>query len=620
MCGIAGFENHLSGKDLKAYEPVLRHRGPDNTGYFRDDAFSFIHWRLTIIDLSPGANQPFCFENLVLVYNGEIYNYKEIAEELRLKGYTFLTSSDTEVLIKAYHCWGIKALEKFVGMFAFAIYNKQTGEIFVARDRLGVKPLYYSLSHGFAFASELKMFQHLNISLSVDPVAVHQYFRFGFIPGEQTIFREIKKLLPGHYLIYHSNKTKTQCWWSLPYPHLADKQNASDYTEQLEPLLISAFGYRLVSDVPVGVFLSGGIDSSLLAATLSRHSGKKIHTFTIGFDDPRYDESPYARRVADMLGTGHTELHCTADDAAALFEQFYSIYDEPFADTSGIPSILIAQLARKHGVKVVLSADGGDELFGGYPHYTTVQHWYNRLGKWPAPPRKFTARLLSLFFPDPLRAKLISSNLSHRLDRLQELLMANNEIAFFESAIANQSHTAIHKLTGYQFYPHPLIDDGPGNFQEKMMYWDTRFYLPDDLLVKVDRATMYVGVEAREPFLDHRIVEFASGLPLDWKIRKDTSKYILRKLLYRYLPSELFDRPKQGFSIPIFKWFSQSLNNYILEYTHTEIVKKTGLLNPRAVAEEMKKYNYFKQRNQEYNIEKVWRIVSFMMWAEKWLK
>lgn len=621
MCGIAGFERSLSNQALPAYQPVLHHRGPDYTGYFQDEKFSFIHWRLSVIDLSESARQPFHFENLVLLYNGEFYNYAEVASELKKIGYRFQTTSDTEVLIKALHCWGVDALQKFIGMFAFALYNKQTAELLLVRDRLGVKPLYYSDTRGFAFASEVKMLRQLNIPVSINHEALHQYFRFGYVPGEQTIFNEIKKLLPGHYLKFHNGRTEIHRWWQLTIPeNKISFSNERDIEEQLEQLLISAFSYRLVADVPVGVFLSGGVDSSLLTAVLSKNAGRRIKTFTIGFDVKQYDERRYAQQVAQLTGTELVEFTCYKEDAEALFEQFYEVYDEPFADTSGIPSTLVAQLARKQGVKVVLSADGGDELFGGYPHYFTIRRWHSLLGFIPYPLKAVMNGLLAAAFPYPFRAQLKLLNLGHRLSRLEELLTTKDDIRFYEAAIANQAHGFIQQIVNNKSVPLPLMEDLPGNFVEKMMHWDTRFYLPDDLLTKVDRATMYVGVEAREPFLDHRVVELAVKLPLECKFRNQTGKVILRNILTKYLPSEIFNRPKQGFSIPIFTWFKKSLDSILDRYTDEKLLKSTGLLRPEAVRAEIKRFRYYRERNKPYNMEKTWRIVSFLMWTEKWLR
>jgi asparagine synthase (glutamine-hydrolysing) len=621
VCGIAGFEKHLTDPDLRKLEPVLKHRGPDYTGYYQDDNFSFIHWRLSIIDLSNRANQPYCFENLVLLFNGELFNYREVAEELKLQGYMFESNSDTEVLIKAFHFWRTEAVHKFIGMFAFSIYDVRSKEIFIYRDRVGVKPLYFSLTGGLSYGSELRMVKCVLPSVTIDRLALHQYFRFGYVPGDRTIFNEIKKLRPGQFLKYHNGFAEIRTWWSPLSAKVEEVNQHDNPQEELEKLLISAFNYRMVADVPVGVFLSGGIDSSLLATLLQYHSGQKIQTFTIGFDDKRFDETSYARQIAERLNTQHVELRLSIRQAEELFNQFYDVYDEPFSDTSGIPMALVSQLARNNGVKVVLSADGADELFGGYSHYVRVNQWINRLNLLPPAFRRLSAKTLNGFVPFGIRSKLTVANLEHRINRVQELFQSANVIEFFESAISNQSHFSINRLIRSEAEPVSSMMYTRDHPQEQMMNWDLQFYLPDDLLMKVDRATMYNSIEGREPFLDHRVVEFSKRLPLPHKIGANhTGKEILRNILYKYHPAELFDRPKQGFSIPIFNWFSKSLDEYFKIYLSKEKLSKTDLLDSNVVLAEMKRYAYYKQRGKEYNIEKMWRILSFMMWKERWMK
>lgn len=622
MCGIAGFERHLADPDLRKFEPVLKHRGPDYTGYYQDDDFSFIHWRLSIIDLSDKANQPYRFENLVLVFNGELFNYREVAEELKQHGYTFVSNSDTEVLIKAFHFWRTEAIARFIGMFAFMVYDTRSKEIFLYRDRVGVKPLYFSLAGGLSFASELRMMKCVLPSVSIDNLALHQYFRFGYVPGDRTIFGEIKKLRPGQFLKYHNGFAEIHTWWS-PFSGKDEEINLQpEYpNEQLEKLLISAFNYRMVADVPVGVFLSGGIDSSLLATLLQHHSGHKIKTFTIGFDDERFDETKYARQIAERLNTEHVDLRLSIKQAEELFNQFYEVYDEPFSDTSGIPMALVSKLARQNGVKVVLSADGADELFGGYPHYVRVNRWINLFNMLPPRIRKLSSKALNGIAPPVVRSKLTVANLEHRINRIEELLQSSDAISFFESAISNQSHVSVSRLIKNKAVPVSTMAHAQGHNQEKMMNWDLQYYLPDDLLMKVDRATMYNSIEGREPFLDHRVVAFSKLLPLSAKIdASNTGKAILRKILYKYHPAELFDRPKQGFSIPIFNWFSKSLDEYFRVYLSKDALSKTELLDSNVVQAEMRKYTYYKQRGRDYNIEKMWRILSFMMWKERWMK
>ncbi len=621
MCGFLGFENKAGEKkDLSEYASILRHRGPDGTGFYQDDSFSFIHWRLSVIDLSEHASQPFFYENWVLVFNGEIYNYREVAAELRQKGYHFTTESDSEVLIKAFHCWQEQAVDHFIGMFAFAVYNRQNQEIFLFRDRMGVKPLYYTPDKDFAFGSEMKIFKALGRPLSIDPAAVHQYFRFGYIPGEKTIFREIRKLLPGHYIRFSKGSIEIKSYWTIPRPDSYPEMNEEESLRLLESTLLSSFQYRMVSDVPVGIFLSGGIDSSLVATLLQKSSSQQLKTFTIGFDHTDFDETLYARRVAQRLGTDHIELKLDVSRARELFHNFYEIYDEPFSDTSGIPVALVAALAREHGVKVVLSADGADELFGGYPHYQRVNANYTGLMRIPAFVRKVAAGCIHTLLPRNIRSKLVPYNLEHRMAASEERLRASDIIGLFESSCSNQTHEEIELLTGQACRPGALLhDDLPIDPRELMMQWDAKFYLPDDLLMKVDRATMHNSIEGRDPFLDHRIVELATKLPMKLKIKDGKTKVALRKILLRYHPASLFERPKQGFSIPIFTWFKNDLDNLFDRYLTGNLVEEAGL-NQEEVRRELQKYNYYKGRDRQYNVEKMWRLLSFMMWFNRWMR
>ncbi len=537
-------------------------------------------------------------------------------------GYLLETNSDTEVLIKAIHCWGIKALEKCVGMFAFALYNCHTHEVILARDRLGIKPLYYSLRNGLTFGSELRMVRELAASLTIDDWSVQQYFRFGYVPGERTIFKEIKKLLPGHYLRYANGWAEIKCWWNFPASD-AETQilDEEPLHEKLEQLMINAFAYRLVSDVPVGVFLSGGIDSSLVATLLAHHSGKKINTFTIGFHEQGFDERDYARKLAKRLNVEHTEFLCDWQMAEALLADFYAVYDEPFSDTSGIPLLLLSGQVKQQGTKVVLSADGGDELFGGYEHYQRISQWANEMQKIPPGLRHAGARCINLFLPTAVRQRIKWANLPHRISRLEELLKAGSSaISFYEASISNLSLRELKLLTRSHHQPAALINDAPTSLPENMMRWDARYYLPDDLLVKVDRATMFTGIEAREPMLDHRLVEWSARLPLSEKINNGKSKWILRKILHRYHPPELFNRPKHGFTIPLFLWFGNKLRHVVLHYLSPPCIEKYGILNNKVVQYELNRFLYYQSRNKSYNMEKIWRMVSFMMWCEKWMK
>jgi asparagine synthase (glutamine-hydrolysing) len=619
MCGIAGFFGvDISAGKITELMAKLKHRGPDGQHFYHRDGIGLIHTRLSIIELSDLGLQPYHFENLAIVFNGEIYNYEEVRGDLIRVGYSFISNSDTEVLIKAFHCWEERCMDKLIGMFAFAVYDKLLDELFVCRDRLGVKPVYYSFNQGsFCFASELKAFEVFGVSKNLNLDSVAAYFRFGYVPNNQSIFRSVEKLEAGHFLRVTRKALTKQSYWS-PNDQIVQNRSEEDWIDELEQLLISSFRYRMVSDVPVGIFLSGGIDSSILAAVLQKHVGD-IHSFTIGFAEQSFDESQFARNVAEQLKIHHTEKTLKLEEARNLLLSFYSVYDEPFADTSGIPVACVTQLAKQSGMKVVLSADGGDELFGGYTHYQRANSLFGRLSSIPPGLRKLMVRSSRFMFSSSLRSQITTHNFHHRLSALEELLLTNDATSFFESFLANQTLDEISDLMNGHLVAKAHTKFSDGHPLEKMMDWDLKYYLPDDLLVKVDRATMHYGIECREPFLDHRLVEFAARMPIELKFKDGQQKYVLKKLLRRYLPSELFERKKQGFSIPIFEWFSTDLDKMFHDYLSEENLKTVPFLNASVIRRELRKYLYYKKRKQKYNIEKMWRLLSFMMWYKKWM-
>ncbi len=619
MCGIAGYYNaHLDRDKLDALLQTLRHRGPDDQNFYIDGDVGLLHTRLSILELTDLGRQPYSFESLSLTFNGEIYNFREVREDLKKSGYSFISDSDTEVLIKAFHHWGERCVDHFIGMFAFAIYNKQSDELYLYRDRLGVKPLYYSFNQGtLYFASELKAFEIFDVPKELNLDATAAYFRFGYVPSDQSIFRSVAKLQAGHFLKVNRRGISTHGYWN-PNGGLIQNRSEDDWADELEQLLISAFRYRMVSDVPVGIFLSGGIDSSLLAAVLQKHMGD-INSFTIGFNERDFDESVFAKRTADYLGIRHTEKMLNLEDARGLLLNFYSIYDEPFADTSGIPVACVTQLAKQSGMKVVLSADGGDELFGGYTHYQRAYSLFRRFSVIPPALRRLAVKSSRVMVSSEMRNRITPYNFQHRLSALEELLLSKSPTSFFEAFLANQSLDEISDLIDHHVVKKTQPESSDAHPLKDMMDWDLKYYLPDDLLVKVDRATMFYGIECRDPFIDNRLVEFAARVPLDLKFRKGDQKYILKKLLRRYLPAEFFERKKRGFSIPIFEWFSKDLDNLFNEYLSEENLKKTPFLNAATVQNELRKYFQYKKRNQSYNIEKMWRLLSFMMWHKRWM-
>ena len=619
MCGIAGFyQANVDQVTAAKVMTRLRHRGPDSQGFYQHLDVGLLHTRLSIIELSDLGSQPYRYNGLVLTFNGELYNYKEVRGELMKKGYSFQSNSDTEVLIKAFHCWREICVQHFIGMFAFSIYDESTDELYLFRDRVGVKPLYFTHKNGaLFFASELKALMAFPVEKRINHNAVSLYFRFGFVPASLSIFETVSKLEAGHFLVVTRQGISNKEYWN-PEGQSVGNKSEDEWLEELESLLISAFRYRMVADVPVGVFLSGGIDSSLLTAILQKYHGG-IHSFTIGFNESGVDESTYAKGVADHLRTEHHEKKLSLEDARSLLLDFYSIYDEPFADTSGIPTAYIARFARENGMKVVLSADGGDELFGGYTHYQQALRLFHQMCRWPYRVRKIAVAGTQTVFPTFVREKINSFNTEHKLYALEEILRSGNVAQFFEAYIANQAPEEIRRMTGVPAQVSLAMKDRPTPL-ETMMGWDFRYYLPDDLLVKVDRATMFYGVECRDPFLDHRLVEFSLRIPNELKVKEKRGKYLLRKLLSRYVPEKFFERKKQGFSIPIFDWFKRELDTLFESHFTEECLREIPFLNAEEIRHEYKKYKYYKAHEKPYNIEKMWRILSFFLWWEKYMR
>ncbi len=631
MCGIAGFidfNQNLSNESLKEMTDVLHHRGPDDSGYsFFETASANIglgHRRLSIMDVSSHGHQPMLHENLEIIYNGEVYNFKEIRKELEKENYTFDSDSDTEVILKAYHLWGIKAVDKFNGMFAIAIYDKNANKITLIRDRAGVKPLfYYRKNNNILFASELKSFHKSGcFDKDIDTNALALYLQYGYIPQPHTIFKDTYKLEAGHYLTIdlETKQIEEIKYWDVIDHYNKPKLKISDEEalEETEKLLKSSFEYRMVSDVPVGVFLSGGYDSSIVTAMLQQGRSEQINTFTIGFHEKGFDEAPYAKEVAKLLGTNHTELYCTQKDALEIIPKLCDIYDEPFGDVSGIPTTLVSELARKD-VTVSLSADGGDEIFAGYTkHLASLQH-YNKFSKIPFPIRKAIELGMSQINPNKIPYFKNTYNFETKYRKLK-------------NAITLQHAAEIMKLTSQYFtfnqtqelLKEPLailpthFDDLVSSHNDElnhMLAVDYKTYLVDDILTKVDRAGMSVGLEGREPLLDYRLIEFAAQLPSHLKYREGQQKWLLKEITHKYLPKKLMDRPKQGFGVPITEWFKDELEKYFHIYLDQNRLIKEGLFNPNKVIEMRDKY----LDGDKESAAKLWRILMFEMWYERWM-
>ncbi|MBI5630400.1 MAG: asparagine synthase (glutamine-hydrolyzing) [Elusimicrobia bacterium] len=641
MCGIAGelsFGAPANAAALRAMADALVHRGPDDQGLHCEGRLGLAHRRLSILDLSPAGRQPMWSEDkaLAIVFNGEVYNYREIRPELEAAGYRFAGGTDTEVVLNAVHRWGLEAaLERFIGMFAFALWDARAQALTLVRDRLGVKPLYYQkTAKGLLFGSELKaLYAHPDFRRELLPKGLEQFFRFGYTLGEATVYKNSFKLPAGHCLrVEADGGARLWRYWSLDGVERGSYSGTfARAVEELSTLCDSAFSYRLVSDVPVGVFLSGGVDSSFLAAFLKRRAGADLEHITIGFDEPAYDESPKARRVARDLDLRHTVRTLSAVQAQEALLRFVEIWDEPFGDASGIPTSMVCALARER-VKVVLSADGGDELFCGYESYPAYEARYRRLSRFPAPLRSILSAALRRL---PYRS-LISAALALRegsrwnpqtaaryekmLDLLpvrghDDLIRISNEKGWTARSVGDILGTGNGGFArGAEFGQ--TSRDGERGLIDRMMRADLSAFLGEDILCKVDRASMAVGLECRDPFLDHRLVEFAFSLPLDYLYENGTHKRVLKAAVSPWISQAVLNSPKRGFSIPLYDWLRGPWKPLALDYLSPDSIRRVGILDERAARRELD--SFYKYRGGR--AEKVMLMLNFQMWAERWLR
>lgn len=640
MCGITGFWNglkstHANSQILRQMTDAIRHRGPDDDGAWFDQqaGLALGHRRLSIIDLSPAGHQPMTSHSgrYVIVYNGEIYNHRALRSELDRvdPSISWRGHSDTEVILAAFDRWGVvSTLERLNGMFAFALWDNDRQVLILGRDRLGEKPLYYGrMGRGFLFGSELKsLTAHPDFSAHIDRRALTSFFRFNYIPAPLCIWQGVLKLPAASYIEVSEAGQKVsdpKIYWSLsdaashgvsfPLPE------GDELTDQVEALLKDAIGLRMEADVPLGAFLSGGIDSSAIVALMQAQSARPVKTFTIGSDNPQFNEAEHAREVAEHLGTDHTTLYVTGKDAMATIPQLPFIWDEPFADSSQIPTLMVSQLARRH-VTVSITGDGGDELFGGYNRYITGMKLWNAGAKLPWPVR----RALSHGLQNPKVAKgsamlmrLVPSrhrvlDVAGRLHKVGQLLDQHNSDAVYSRLVAQCDDPASFVLGGvdtpYTDKKAPLFDD----FRQQMMYRDTQAYLADDILVKLDRAAMAVSLEGRVPFLDHRLVELAWRVPMSAKIKGGTGKQILRDIVYRHIPKDLIERPKMGFAVPVGVWLRGPLREWAENLLDQSRLKNEGLLNVAKVRAVWQDH----LNGNESNIPNVWALLMFQAWLE----
>lgn len=631
MCGIAGFidfKNNSTEEQLQLMTRTMEHRGPDGEGYYfkktENYSIGFGHKRLSIIDLSTDGTQPMHFEDYSILLNGEIYNYAEIREELAILGVVFKSHSDTEVALHAYLQWGVDAVHKFIGMFAIVIHNPRTQELICIRDRAGVKPFYYYWQNGlFLFTSELKAFhQHPSFKKEIDINAASRFLQYGYVPAPHCIFKNTYKLLQGHVLTINlsNQQFSTKQYWNVVDYYNKPKLDISfeEAKKATEYRLITGFKYRMVADVPVGVFLSGGYDSTAVTSILAAHHGSKIKTFTIGMGEEKLNEAPYAKAVADRLQTEHTEYFCTEKDALDLIEDLPFYYDEPFGDSSAIPTMLVSKIAKRD-VTVALSADAGDEIFAGYNRYDYVSKYIHRLQKIPSPLRKLTAGLMEVL---PVRTLSRDPLMATRFRKIKEIINRPQTDTLMQILVSEYNDKEIQELFNptlvalNSLHQSTKLDTTINKEIDTMMAIDFNTYMVDDILQKVDRATMSASLEGREPFLDQNIVEFAAQLPLSYKYHSGSKKHILKEIVHQYVPKEMMDRPKAGFAIPITKWLQNELKPFIDEYLSAANIDNTGFLNKNKINQMVAD---FYSGKTEYTI-KLWYILMLMMWHKKWLQ
>jgi asparagine synthase (glutamine-hydrolysing) len=619
----------------------LVHRGPDDSGVWvdRQVGVALGHRRLSILDLSPDGHQPMHSESgrYVIVFNGEVYNFDELRPVLESMGHRFRGHSDTEVMLAAMERWGIdEALQLFNGMFAFALWDCQERQLHLVRDRLGEKPLYYGwMGQTFLFGSELKaLAAHPEFKDEVNRDALALYLRYNCIPAPYSIYRGIKKLPPATKLTVtvpnmHAISFPRPYWSAeeavrrgLEEPFAGSEEEA---IARLDALLRQAVKMRMVADVPLGAFLSGGVDSSTIVALMQQQFRRPVRTFSIGFHDEAYNEAKYAATVARHLGTEHTEFYVSAEEAMRVIPNLPKFYDEPFSDSSQIPTYLVSALARRY-VTVSLSGDGGDELFGGYKRYFLWGRIWNAIQWAPAFLREAAAWSLRRVGPQRWN-RVLGFALSHfpsardiaapgeKMEKLAQMLSAKDSFSRYQVVISDweSSDSAIRGGAA----PSSMLHErsvGPEfrDFRLQMMFLDAVTYLPDDILVKLDRAAMAVNLESRVPFLDHRVVEFAAGLPLSLKLRNGKGKWILRRLLYQYVPHELIDRPKKGFSLPIAEWLRGPLREWAEELLSENRLRGDGYFHPKVIRRIWEDH-VSGRRDLRHHL---WALLMFQAWLD----
>lgn len=643
MCGIAGFLNVASSHSpdhldrlAGAMATALKHRGPDDQGVWSDAeaGIALAHRRLSIVDLSQAGHQPMISADgrFVMVYNGEVYSFREIRVDLEARGHIFRGYSDSEVILESVVAFGIEAtVKRLIGMFAIALWDRRERTLTLIRDRVGIKPLYWGKTGSlFLFGSELKALRaHPGWTVHIDRSAVAAFMRHSYVPAPQSIYEGIHKLEPGSILtLPWCGEPQIARFWNAREVARAGIANPlqgteTELTDQLESLLADSVSRRMIADVPLGAFLSGGIDSSMVVALMQAANAGKVKTFTIGFDTPGFDEAPHAAAIAKHLGTEHTELTVTAQQALSVVPRLPEWYDEPFGDSSQIPTYLVSEMTRRH-VTVSLSGDGGDELFAGYNRYKMAALFWRGLSVLPRPVRKAGAAAITsisaeqwsrwlAFLPDNVRLPHIGDKL-HKLAAVLKNVEDSSAlyrriVSFWEPA---ELMPGTNEPRGI-LWENAVADEFP-NMVDRMQFLDLVTYLPDDILTKVDRASMAVGLEARVPLLDHRVIEFAWQLPREVKIRRGDSKWLLKQVLYRHVPPALVNRPKMGFGIPLGEWLRGPLRDWAEALLDERSLREAGLLDAKRVRRYWTEHLQGKHEWQHL----LWMVLMLQAWRERW--
>ena len=602
MCGIYGSTRIYKDEIIKSKLQRMEFRGPDNSEFeLLNKKVILGHNRLSIIDLNERSNQPFRYHHLTITFNGQIYNFKKIKDELIEKGFSFTTESDTEVICASYLHYGFKCIEKFNGMFAFVIYDEKKNILFGARDRFGQKPFYYTMENNyFEFSSQLSSLVIENDFL-IDRQSVNQFLVWNYIPEPKSIYLGVNKLEAGYQFTYDlENKIfNKEKYWDLDYS--TNNQENIDYEdakERLESYIRDSVKIRMISDVPLGIFLSGGIDSSLIAYLAQDISESKIKTFSIKFNEQKFDESIYAEKVAGLIHSNHKTILCDYSEGLDLINNFHYYYDEPFADASAIPSLLLSKHTRKH-VTVALSGDAGDESFLGYNRYDAMNKWSWIFGI-PYPLRKLSALLFKIFPND-------------RLQLYNKLLDIKDKPSFYKKFVSTLNDTWLKNSTLGDNLNHQSVFESKKSFLEQISDFDLKTYLNGDINTKVDRASMAFSLETRSPLIDYRIIEFSRSLPVSFKYNHKNKKRILKDILYKYMPKELFDRPKSGFTMPFETWFRKDLREFVLD----NLTKNTLMEVPNLNVERTLQYidDHMQEKHNRYDI--IWKLLVLVNWKKE---